>query len=62
MYEYFSKDWNNPDGGKKSVDSAKLARSELETVNIPLHTQYELDDLELVTSIGVGAFGRVEVS
>jgi len=26
-----------------------------------IHTQYELEELELITTIGVGAFGRVEL-
>ena len=45
------KDWNNPE----ETDS------EEEEHLIQPQTEYELSDLELITTIGIGAFGRVEL-
>ena len=54
------KDWNDPEGGKKSVDTVHKP-SELDRAYVPINTNYNLEELELITTIGVGAFGRVEL-
>ena len=48
------KDWNNPDETDTDDELSGSVR------NLS-HTQYQLQDMELITTIGVGAFGRVEV-
>ena len=49
------KDWNCPNESDADDDISNSVR------NLS-HTQYQLEDMELITTIGVGAFGRVEVS
>ena len=49
---YFLKDWNNPDEEESEEESTSGI--------VPL-TQYSIDDMELITTIGIGAFGRVEL-
>jgi len=46
------KDWNNPDEEESEEESTSGI--------VPL-TQYSIDDMELITTIGIGAFGRVEL-
>ena len=48
------KDWNNPDEADTDDELSGSVR------NLS-HTQFQLQDMELITTIGVGAFGRVEV-
>ena len=45
-------DWNNPDEDESEEESTSGI--------VPL-TQYSIDDMELITTIGIGAFGRVEL-
>ena len=46
------KDWNNPDEEESEEESTSGI--------VPL-TQYSIDDMQLITTIGIGAFGRVEL-
>ena len=48
------KDWNNPNESDADDDLASSHKNLSQT-------QYKLQDMELITTIGVGAFGRVEV-
>lgn len=48
------KDWNNPNESDADDDLASSHKNLSQT-------QYQLQDMELITTIGVGAFGRVEL-